>query len=64
MTNYIDKLLISIFISLGKRYFGIVVTYAPDVDGDLHCIHFARDERALNTSIRSYLEDLDASYDR
>jgi|688.fasta_scaffold1804273_2 hypothetical protein len=49
----------------GSRLLGfrIISTYVPsDADGLIRAMHFAEDQTQLNSSMRSYVEELDASY--
>lgn len=54
-----DRLLIQLFMRIGKRFYNVIVTYAEGQDEDIRCIHFAVSERDLNTSVREYVERLD-----
>lgn len=47
---------------LGLR---VISVYIPkDGDDYLRAIHFAENETELNNSMRSYVDDLDASYNK
>lgn len=48
----------------GSRLLGfrIISTYTPSDDGLIRAMHFAEDQTQLNSSMRSYVEELDASY--
>ena len=69
LTNffYESRIMLGFWLShVGTRLLGfkVVLVYAPVGEDVIRAMHFAENETQLNSSMRLYVEDLDASYDK
>ena len=52
-----------LFSFAASRLFSRIVVY-PNERGDVVAIHLSNSERDMNNSMRTYVEELDASYEK
>jgi hypothetical protein len=54
-----DRFLLKLFLTIGTRMFGYIVTSAPEHGKRLKAVHFAVNEREFNISVRTIVDWLD-----
>jgi hypothetical protein len=55
-----DRFLLKLFLTIGTRMFGYIVTSAPEHGKRLKAVHFAVNEREFNISVRTIVDWLDS----
>lgn len=60
LTTLLAAILSRIFIRTGRYFFPHMVLYHHQLTGLLRAAHFGATEADLNTSMREYVEELDA----
>jgi hypothetical protein len=55
-----DRFLLKLFLTIGTRMFGYIVTSAPEHGKRLKAVHFAVNEREFNISVRTFVDRLDS----
>ena len=55
-----DRFLLKLFLTIGTRMFGYIVTSEPEHGKRLKAVHFAVNEREFNISVRTIVDWLDS----
>jgi len=62
ITDMMTKIYTFLFAFAASRLFTIFIIW-PNEKGELGAIHLSNSERDMNSSMRTYVEELDASYE-